>query len=137
MKRLIVPLVTLLFISAFAQETRPKRESLISGRVVADDGQPMAGAQVMAFGVGKSIFTNALQRTNCDADGNFKVTGLSNGVYSIVAWAPGYVSVQDQSRKYRTGESVHRPCDRRVRRADSRRPGLGRSCARFRRQARY
>jgi hypothetical protein len=106
MKRLIVPLVALLFISAFAQETRPKRESLISGRVVADDGQPMGNAQVMAFGVGKSIITNALQTTNCDVDGNFKVTGLSSGVYSIVALAPGYVSVQDQSRKYRVGESV-------------------------------
>jgi hypothetical protein len=47
-----------------------------------------------------------MQTTNCDADGNFKVTGLSHGVYSIVAQAPGYVSAQELSRKYRVGESV-------------------------------
>ena len=106
MKRLAIPLTALLFISTFAQEARPKREGLISGRVVADDGQPMGGAQVAAVGVGKSPLTAATQTTNCDSDGNFKVTGLSHGVYSIVARAPGYVSVQDQSRKHRIGENV-------------------------------
>jgi len=94
-----------------AQEKKPKREGVISGRVIADDGQPMGGAQVMAVGVGKSPITiegRAIvgQMTSCDPDGNFKVTGLSHGVYSIVARAPGYVPVQDQSRKYRIGESV-------------------------------
>ena len=110
MERLSLTLAALLFISASwsgaAQEKKPKREGVISGRVIADDGQPMGGAQVMAVGVSKSPLTIAGQMTNCDADGNFKVTGLSHGVYSIVAWAPGYVPVQDQSRKYRIGESV-------------------------------
>jgi carboxypeptidase family protein len=110
MKKSSLTLVALLFISASwaatAQETRPKREGVISGRVVADDGQPMGGAQVFAVGVSKSPFAGAMQTTNCDADGNFKVTGLSYGVYSIVAQAPGYVSVQGLSRKYRVGESV-------------------------------
>ena len=110
MKKSSLTLAALLFISASwaatAQETRPKREGVISGRVVADDGQPMGGAQVLAVGVSKLPFAGATQATNCDADGNFKVTGLSHGVYSIVAKAPGYVFVQDQSRKYRVGESV-------------------------------
>jgi hypothetical protein len=110
MERLSLTLTALLFISASwsgaAQEKKPKREGVISGRVIADDGQPMGGAQVTAVGAGKSPLTIAGQTTNCDADGNFKVTGLSHGVYSIVAWAPGYVPVQDQSRKYRIGESV-------------------------------
>jgi Carboxypeptidase regulatory-like domain len=106
MKRLAIPLAALLFISAFAQEARPKREGVISGRVVADDGQPMEGAQVIAIGVGKSALTIAQQMTNCGADGNFKVSGLSHGVYSLLARAPGYVSVQDQSRSYRIGENV-------------------------------
>lgn len=61
MKRLSLTLSALLFISASwtatAQETQPKREGAISGRVVADDGQPLAGAQVMALGVGKSPIT--------------------------------------------------------------------------------
>jgi hypothetical protein len=110
MKKSSLTLAALLFISApwtaTAQETRPKREGVISGRLVADDGQPMGGAQVIAVGVGKSPLAGGMQTTNCDADGNFKVTGLSHGVYSIVAQAPGYVSVQDLSRKYRVGESV-------------------------------
>lgn len=110
MKRLSLALIALVLISAswtaVAQETKPKREGVISGRLVADDGQLMGGAQVIVAGVGKSPITGAPQTANCDADGNFKLTGLSHGVYSIVAMSPGYVSVQDQSRKYRIGESV-------------------------------
>jgi Carboxypeptidase regulatory-like domain len=105
-KRLAISLAALLSISAFAQETKPQREGVITGRVVADDGQPMGGAQVIASSVGKSRITGGTQMTNCDAAGNFKVTGLSSGVYSLLARSPGYVSGQDQSRKYRIGESV-------------------------------
>jgi len=108
MKRLAPLLAALLFISLArttpAQEPQPKREGVISGRVVADDGQPMAGAQVMALGVGKSQIQFSSQSTSCDAEGNFKVTGLAHGVYSIIARAPGYTSVEDQSRKHRIGE---------------------------------
>ena len=80
MKKSSLTLAALLFISASwtatAQETRPKREGMISGRLVADDGQPMGGAQVIAIGVSKSPLAGAMQTTNCDADGNFKLTGL-------------------------------------------------------------
>jgi hypothetical protein len=110
MKKSSLTLAALLFISASwgatAQETRTKREGVISGRLVADDGQPMGGAEVIAVGVSKSPIAGGMQTANCDADGNFKMTGLSYGVYSIVAQAPGYVSVQDPSRKYRVGEGV-------------------------------
>lgn len=106
MKRWAIPLALLLSISAFAQETKPRREGAISGRVVVDDGQPIGGAQVIALSVGKQRSAAWTQMTNCDVDGNFKVTGLSSGVYSLMARAPGYVSVQDQSRKYRIGESA-------------------------------
>jgi hypothetical protein len=110
MKKSSLTLAALLVISApwtaAAQETRPKREGMISGRVVADDGQPMGSVEVIAIGVSKSPIAGGMQMTSCDAEGNFKMTGLSHGVYSIVAQAPGYVSVQDLSRKYRVGESV-------------------------------
>jgi hypothetical protein len=89
-----------------AQEANLGRKGVISGRVVSDDGQPMGGAQVIVASAGKSSVAIASQMTSCDGDGNFKVAGLSSGVYSILARAPGYVSVQDQSRKYRIGESV-------------------------------
>jgi hypothetical protein len=106
MKRLAIPLAALLSISAFGQETKPQREGAISGRVVADDGQPLGGAQVIAVGVGRSRIMGGTQMTNCDAEGNFKVAGLSSGVYSLLARSPGYISVQDQSRKHRIGESA-------------------------------
>jgi hypothetical protein len=106
MKLLAIPLAVFLSISAFAQETKTAREGAISGRVVADDGQPMGGAQVIAMSVGRSRIAVMPQMANCDAEGNFNVTGLSSGVYSLLARSPGYVSVQDQSRKYRIGESV-------------------------------
>jgi hypothetical protein len=105
-KRLAIPLAALLSISAFAQEAKPQREDMLTGRVVADDGQPMGGAQVIALSVGRSRITGGMQMTNCDAEGNFKLTGLSSGVYSLLVNSPGYVSVEDQSRKYRIGESV-------------------------------
>jgi hypothetical protein len=105
-KFLAIPLAALLVASAFAQESQPKREGAISGRIVADDGQPMGGALVMVLRVGKQQTTGLTQMVNSDADGNFKVTGLLSGVYSLMARAPGYVSIQDPSRKYRIGESV-------------------------------
>jgi hypothetical protein len=111
MKRLSLMGAALLFIisaswTSSAQETQPKREGAISGRVVADDGQPLAGAQVIALGVGQSPIAGATQTTKCDAEGNFKVSGLQHGVYSVVARSPGYVFNQNQSRKYRIGENV-------------------------------
>jgi len=110
MKRLSLTLAVSLFLSAswtaIAQEAQPKREGVISGRVVADDGQPMGGAQVIAVGASGLLVIGAARMTNCDANGNFKVTGLSHSVYSIIARAPGYVPVQDQSRKYRIGEGA-------------------------------
>ncbi|MGH9766033.1 MAG: carboxypeptidase regulatory-like domain-containing protein [Blastocatellia bacterium] len=110
MKRLALLFAALLFISpawtATAQELQPKREGAISGRVVADDGQPLAGAQVIALSIGKSPIGSMSQMAACDAEGNFKVMGLAHGVYSLVARAPGYVSTQNQSLKYRIGESM-------------------------------
>ncbi len=110
MKRLSLTLAALFLISASwtaaSQETQSKREGSISGRVVADDGQPMAHVQLIALGVGKSPITSPPQITNCDAEGNFKVTGLSHGVFLLQARAPGYVSSHNLSRKYRIGETV-------------------------------
>jgi hypothetical protein len=105
-KRLAILLSALLFTSAFAQETKLRSGGMITGRVVADDGQPMGGAQVIALSVGKSRLAGRAQMTNCDAEGNFKLAGLSSGVYSLLSRSPGYVLVQDQSRKYRIGESA-------------------------------
>ncbi len=94
---------------ANAQEPQPKREGAISGRVIADDGQPVAGARVMAIDVGRAslgAIVSGANETATDAEGNFKVAGLTHGVYTLLAQSPGYVSDSNQSRKYRIGESV-------------------------------
>src|SRR5262249_6767316 len=110
MKRLALLFAALLFISLArttpAQETQPKREGAISGRAVADDGQPLAGAQATSLGARHPPTTRGTQMTACDAEGNFKVAGLLHGVVSLLARAPSYVSTQNQSLKYRIGESV-------------------------------
>ncbi len=61
---------------------------------------------MIAIGVGKSPIAGGTQMTSCDAEGNFKVAGLSQGVYSLLARSPGYVTTQHQSLKYRIGESA-------------------------------
>src|SRR5262245_65919051 len=103
MKRRAFLLTALIFISApwtvTSKETQPKRDGAISGRVMGDDGQPLAGAQVISFGVGKLPMAGGMQMTNCDAEGNFKVPGLQHGVYMLMVRSPGYVFNQNQSRK--------------------------------------
>lgn len=110
MKRTIRLLGVFLFLSlgwpATAQEPPSKREGVIVGRVVAGDGQPLMSVTVMTITVGKPSITGATQRATCDADGNFKLTGLSHGVYRLMAMAPGYVTAPNQSLEYRIGETA-------------------------------
>jgi len=74
------------------QEPRPKREGVITGRVIAD-GRPVAGAQVMVHSaVGRA---GDMQTVASDEDGFFKALGLSPGAYSLRARIPGYVVPSD------------------------------------------
>jgi hypothetical protein len=110
MTALKLTLMAIAFLSlawtAHAQESQTNREGVISGRVVAADGQPLTSVSVMTLAVGKAPTSWASQPTTCDAEGNFKVTGLSHGVYNLMAVAPGYISDPNQERKYRIGENV-------------------------------
>jgi hypothetical protein len=60
-----------------AQEPQSNREGVITGRIMAADGQPLSGVSVRAFAVGKLSAAWTSQQTSCDAEGNFKVTGRS------------------------------------------------------------
>jgi hypothetical protein len=106
MKILRCLLFVFLICAVQAQEPQSNREGAIMGRVVASDGQPLTSVSVMAFAIGKASAVWSTQPTSCDAEGNFKVAGLAHGVYRLQAFAPGYVSAFDQSRKYRVGETV-------------------------------
>lgn len=97
-------LLLLLSVDVLAQ--RPT--GTISGRILAEDGQPVASARIMLVGVGgknRNIQGRAMMGT--DDEGNFKYEGLDPIPYRLVVQAPGYV-VQDQdafrTKTYRIGE---------------------------------
>src|SRR5690242_9712190 len=60
----------------------------ITGRVVNSAGEPLAGASVSAG----SIFSNGRRKSvTVESNGEFKISGLEPGLYSISATMPGYV----------------------------------------------
>ena len=68
----------------------------ITGTITTSTGQPAAGARVMIGGEG----TN--RTTTTDSAGQFSVTGLPMGRYSINVMKPGYVSISYGQRKPNT-----------------------------------
>lgn len=88
-------------------ETKATEAREITGRVVSDSGQPLAGATIAA---GRSGGPSS-QRTSTDSEGNFRVQGLDPGFYRLFASLPGYViqAPQDPGNPnsfYRPGDSV-------------------------------
>ena len=84
----IIPFGLLLAVSATAQQPTPQtREDTISGRIVNDSGQPIAGVNISLSGLGGPLG----QRTSTDNEGNFKIKGLDGGIYRFYIYAPGYV----------------------------------------------
>lgn len=89
-----------------APRTNEPTTGTISGRVVNEAGQPMAGAStfvraVNSIGAGRTTLT--------DSEGNFQVSGLEAGLYTVVANAPAYTSIFDPNAPlsyYRIGDSV-------------------------------
>jgi hypothetical protein len=102
-------LLTAIAASAFSQSSPPvsaRRSGVIIGRVLTDDGQPAADAQIIAFPAGGKIGEH--QQTVCDEEGNFKLTSLRSGAYAIQASSPGYITPRSstEARVYRPGENV-------------------------------
>lgn len=90
----------------------PARTGSISGRVLSDDGQPLADVTVNAAVGGQ----NSSHSANTNADGNFRITDLTPAAYSITAMLPGYVakpntffsfdSGQEEPRRYYLGDDA-------------------------------
>jgi hypothetical protein len=74
---------------------------VITGRVIKDDGQPVAGAAV-------TIFAKAEQRRIfTDEKGEFKLAGMRDGFFKLMVGAPGYVMSDGPAMKpYRVGDYV-------------------------------
>src|SRR5215470_13030414 len=76
----------------------------ISGQVVSDSGQPVAGASLF---IRATNSFNAPRNTATDADGNFRINNLEPGLYIITATAPTYATESlPTATYYRVGESV-------------------------------
>src|SRR5262245_26157797 len=79
------------------REQQEQKPGSIKGRVVGDDGQPMANVPVVATPIGRSAARRPGQagqgaQTNTDDDGAFEFEGLAPASYVISASAPGYIT---------------------------------------------
>jgi Carboxypeptidase regulatory-like domain len=78
-------------------ERKGQKPGSIKGRVVGDDGQPMANVPVVAAPVGRAATrrpgpSGRAAQTNTDDDGVFEFEGLAPASYVISASAPGYIT---------------------------------------------
>jgi len=87
-------------------KTGEETTGTISGRVVNDSGQPLAGASLFVRPVNPLATP---RNTTTDADGNFRLNGLEPSLYTIIASAPAYATDTGgaQPTYYRLGETVN------------------------------
>src|SRR5262249_56219606 len=64
----------------------------IPGRVLGDDGQPLAGVSVSVSSMSDS--RRVRRSVSTDGEGNFKVNDLPAGAYNVAVTAPGFVNPQ-------------------------------------------
>src|SRR5438552_18251250 len=77
----------------------------ITGRLISDDGQPIANANITLKPAGGSIST--IRRLNTDEDGKFVVNDLSSRSYIITATVPGYVMQPDAAEEHGKQKYYH------------------------------
>ena len=108
----IVILLGSICFSTHAQEPARVAESevstgVITGRVVNERGEPMAGASVYVRPVGAMASS---RNTTTDAEGNFRVTSLEPALYLVSSYSPAYVFLPQEPdaspNYYRIGDSV-------------------------------
>jgi hypothetical protein len=64
----------------------------ITGRVLGDDGQPLAGVSISVSSM--SVRRRVRRAVSTDDEGNFKVNDLPAGAYNVAATSPGLVNLQ-------------------------------------------
>jgi hypothetical protein len=118
-RRYLPALICLLMVfgvGAVAQDSAQPalKAGSITGRVLGDDGQPLASIPVFAVpigragGAGRRQGSGAPAQTTTDDDGNFEFANLSPASYSISATVPGYIAPPAEEE---TGAAIYRPGD--------------------------
>ncbi|MCI0664726.1 MAG: carboxypeptidase-like regulatory domain-containing protein, partial [Acidobacteria bacterium] len=82
-----------------------KLDGVITGKVLGDDGKPVASVAVTAIPIG--VERGSYQRDNSNDKGEFKLAGLRAGVYRFRVEVPGYVVDRSTAGGiYRIGDQV-------------------------------
>ncbi|HJU91556.1 MAG TPA: carboxypeptidase-like regulatory domain-containing protein [Pyrinomonadaceae bacterium] len=94
--------------SSAPKDTDRPASGSITGKVVNDSGQPVAGASAFVRLVNS---TSTGRTTTTDADGVFTVNNLEAGLYTVSANAPAHTSIpadpSDPTTYHRIGDSVN------------------------------
>lgn len=75
-KFFLIMLIAFAANTVIAGNTDPEATQTVKGQVLDEQGAPLAGVEVIVEGVNKKVYT--------DFDGNFEVSQLKNGVYTLV-----------------------------------------------------
>lgn len=117
MKRRLPFVLSMMLVGLISTAYAQRQTGTITGRVVADDGQPVPHAKVSITGVGgiKKMMSGRVQVVT-DESGGFLADGLDPAAYKVSATAPGYVQMPEDktgeqpfasaSRFVRVGENV-------------------------------
>ncbi|HYG79705.1 MAG TPA: carboxypeptidase-like regulatory domain-containing protein [Pyrinomonadaceae bacterium] len=86
------------------------RSGVITGRVLGEDGRPLAGAVVHVFRVYARVPGPPLS-ADTDAEGRFRVPDVEPGLYGVRVMLHGYVNSQESRAYAGEEESYYRPGD--------------------------
>lgn len=92
--------------AASSKKTDEPVTGVIDGKVVNENGQPLAGASLSVHAI-NSLGSGRM--VTSDMDGNFRVTGLEPALYMVWGNAPAYTTVPSDPNSptyYRIGETI-------------------------------
>ena len=94
-----------------AQKENAASVGTLTGIVTADDGRPLADAQVYLIPVRKALVYQVGKSTSTGSDGRFRFINLPRRAFNLFTMSPGYVMPEGESnpedrRSYRPGDQA-------------------------------